>query len=257
MTTLAKDTPVNFSAEVAPLFEELDVVATDIIYWGAAVGANTSGYMRPLVAGDLFRGFCEKQADNSAGSAGDIRVKVRRRGIAQLTVTGVADRTDPGKPVYATDDAAFTLTPTAACSYIGTVAKWISSTTALVYFDAQQTSASKRTHVVTQTTAYTVVMPEDNGKLFSTKGATASCTFTLPAPATANAGCEVQFFAGADQVMIVSGTADKMIVFNDIDADAVTFSTAGEKAGAHVLAISDGAIWFVSKLCPNTMTVAS
>lgn len=257
MATLAADTPRYFSAEVDPLFEELDMVATDIIYEGSAVGDNASGYMRPLTAGDAFRGFCDRNVDNSTGSAGDKRVKVRRQGIIQLTVTGAAAITDAGKPVYATDDDTFTLTPTTDCSFIGVVSKWISSTTCFVYFQARQLTVRGRKHVITQTTAYTVVLPEDEGKIFSTKGATASCTFTLPAPALANAGCEVEFFCGADQIMIVSGTADKMITFNDLDADAVTFSTSGEKLGAHVRAVSDGAIWFITKSGAHTMTVTT
>jgi hypothetical protein len=257
MATRSSDANRVYSGEVPPLFEELPVVASDIIWEGSAVSADTSGNMQPLVAGYQFRGFCEAKADNSTGSAGDIRVKIRRAGIVQLAVTGVAAASDVGLPVYATDDDVFTLTPTAACSLVGVVSKWITSTTCLVYFNAQQLQSRQRKHVITRTTAYTVVMPEDNRKIFSTKGATASCTFTLPAPAVTNAGCQVEFFAGANQIMIVSGTADKMITFNDLDADGVTFSTAGEILGAHVMAISDGAIWFISKLGAHTMTVAT
>ena len=43
---------------------DLPVIASDIIYQGAAVGDNGSGYMRPLSSGDPFRGFAHEKADN-------------------------------------------------------------------------------------------------------------------------------------------------------------------------------------------------
>ncbi|NCS83375.1 MAG: cytoplasmic protein, partial [Cyanobacteria bacterium] len=54
MTTLAKDQSRDFQqGEI----NDTPVIATDIIYEGAAVGDNGSGYARPLVAGDPFLGF--------------------------------------------------------------------------------------------------------------------------------------------------------------------------------------------------------
>ena len=67
---------------------ELPVIANDIIYEGAAVGDNGSGYMRPLVDGDPFRGFAESKVDNTAvgAAAGDKNVRVIAQGIVQLTI---------------------------------------------------------------------------------------------------------------------------------------------------------------------------
>jgi hypothetical protein len=106
MTTLAVDTP---RAWVLGDYESYPVIANDIIYEGAAVGDNGSGYARPLVAGDPFLGFAEINVDNTGGSAGDKRVRVKREGALQVAVTSVAI-TDVGKPVYASDDATFLLT---------------------------------------------------------------------------------------------------------------------------------------------------
>lgn len=106
MTTLAVDTPRSF--ELGSI-NEVPVIAADIIYEGAAVGDNGSGYARPLVAGDPFRGFAEARADNSVGAAGDKRVRVRRYGGVVLTIASIAV-TDIGKAVYASDDNTFTLT---------------------------------------------------------------------------------------------------------------------------------------------------
>ncbi|MCB4365409.1 hypothetical protein KIH07_16825 [Hydrogenophaga taeniospiralis] len=133
MTTLAADTPRAYELGT---IEEYPVVATDIIYEGAAVGENASGYARPLVAVDPFLGFAESKADNSAGAAGAVNVRVKTRGKVQLAVAGATAITANDRPiVYALDDNSFTLTSTSATA-IGRVSRWVSSGVAIVEFDA-------------------------------------------------------------------------------------------------------------------------
>lgn len=253
---LAADTPRAYEYNADPVFGDLPVKASSTIYEGSAVGDDASGYMRALASGDPFRGFAERKADNASGAAAAINAHVRQQGFVQLTVTGAAAVTDVGKTVYATDDGTFTLTP--GGTRIGVVIRWVTSTTCLVFFQSEtiRGGALKRM-VVAKTAAYTVVPAADDKKIFTTRGATASVTFTLPAPADANAGTEIDIIAAADQTLVISGTADKIITFNDLDADGVTFSTTGEKIGAHVKAISDGTSWLVSKLGAHTATVAT
>ena len=129
MTTLATDTPRVYEGGDR---NELPVVASDIVHEGAAVGDNGSGYARPLQAGDPFRGFAEAKADNSSGSAGDRRVRVRRHGVVQLPISGLAI-TDVGKDVYASDDDTFTLTQ-GSNTRIGHVMRWVSSGVGMVAF---------------------------------------------------------------------------------------------------------------------------
>jgi len=139
MATLAVDTPRDYQlGEV----EEYPVIASDIIYEGAAVGENGSGYSRPLVAGDPFQGFAERQVDNSAGAAGAKNVRVKTRGRARLTVAGATAITANDRPaVYASDDGTFTLTYTSN-SLIGYVSKWLASTDCIVEFDALAVKAA-------------------------------------------------------------------------------------------------------------------
>lgn len=132
MTTLAADLLRDFQlGEI----EEYPVIAADIIYQGAAVGENGSGYSRPLVAGDVFQGFALENSDNSAGSAGDKRVKVRTRGLVVLPIASIAITANDRPPVYASDDNAFTLTASTN-SLIGYVSRWVSTGYAVVEFDA-------------------------------------------------------------------------------------------------------------------------
>jgi hypothetical protein len=133
MTTLAADTPRDI--ELGD-FNDLPVIASDIIYEGAAVGDNGSGYARPLTAGDPFRGFATEKADNSSGSAGDKTVHVRQKGRVKLSVGSLAI-TDVGQPVYASDDDTFTLTATSN-SFIGRVVRYVSSGVGIIEFDASR-----------------------------------------------------------------------------------------------------------------------
>ena len=80
MTTLAADKLRTYHFSGDPVTSEYPVIAADIIYRGAAVGENGSGYSRPLVALDPFQGFAEAKADNAAGAAGDKTVFVRQKG---------------------------------------------------------------------------------------------------------------------------------------------------------------------------------
>lgn len=115
--------------------EEYPVIAADIIYQGAAVGENGSGYARPLVAADPFLGFAEAKADNSAGAAGAITVNVKKSGNIVLPISGLAITANDRPAVYASDDDTFTLTATGN-TLIGYVSRWIETGLAVVEFDA-------------------------------------------------------------------------------------------------------------------------
>lgn len=135
MTTLAADKARAYEASGNPELNDLPVVATDIIYEGAAVGDNASGLARPLVAADPFLGFAMTRCDNAAGAASAKNVRVRSRGFVQLAVTGAASAADQGETVYAADDDDFTLTA-GSNTAIGKVHRWVTSTTCIVYFEA-------------------------------------------------------------------------------------------------------------------------
>lgn len=139
MTTLANDTPRDYQIGDR---EDYPVIASDIIYEGAAVGENGSGYARPLVAADPFLGFAVDKADNSVGAAGDKNVTVRTKGKVKLAVAGATAITANDRPaVYASDDNTFTLTSTSN-SLIGYVSRWISSGVCIVEFDANNVKAA-------------------------------------------------------------------------------------------------------------------
>jgi hypothetical protein len=100
---------------------------------------------------------------------------------------------------------------------------------------------------------YTVVAA-DNGLLFL---ATAAVTFTLPTKAN---GLAFRFLQTADANLVISGSAD-IIHKGNAAANTVTFSTASEKIGSHVLVeclyTAAGTLkWLVANLGGTTATVA-
>jgi len=84
MTALAKDRNTRIRGEITSL-REYKVAASTKIYKGGMVALNSAGYAVPAAntAGLRVIGICEEQADNSAGAAGAIDVKVMR-GLFEL-----------------------------------------------------------------------------------------------------------------------------------------------------------------------------
>lgn len=138
MTTLAANAQREYQMGDQ---DEYPVIASDIIYQGAAVGENDSGYARPLQAGDRFLGFAEAKADNSGGSAGDVTVVVKTRGCVKLAISAIAITANDRPAVYASDDDTFTLTASTN-SLIGYVRRWVATGYAIVEFDALAVGAA-------------------------------------------------------------------------------------------------------------------
>ena len=133
MTTLTANKPrKELYSDVA----EYPMIASDIIYEGAAVGLVTaSGHARPLTSGDAFGGFAEATVDNSIGAAAAQNVRCRKRGCVLLPVTG-ATITDVKLPVYATDDDTFTFSPVGGV-FIGIARQFDSSGYMYVEYDTE------------------------------------------------------------------------------------------------------------------------
>ncbi len=182
MATLAANSPRDYETG---LMNHIPVIASDIIYEGAAVGIVTgTGHAQPLAAGNKFGGFAVSKADNSSGSAADINVQVSRRGSISLSVSG-AVITDVGQPVYATDDNTFVFLPTGAV-FIGFVKRFVSAGVVIVDYDADVYKdpylAYGSAEEYTTVSANLTLDVQDNGKVFFVD--TDAKTITLPAVAT-------------------------------------------------------------------------
>lgn len=111
---------------------------------------------------------------------------------------------------------------------------------------------------VAKTTDYTITTADRNCR-FTNAGASGAVNFTLPA--NARLGLEYWFNVVADQNLIVTaGTADTLIVFNDIAADSIAFQTSSEKVGGAFHVFGDGSKWVVEVMLgaeTQTPTIAT
>lgn len=179
MTTLAANKPRSYELGNR---NHLPVIASDIIYEGAATGiVAASGHARPLTSVDKFGGFAVAKADNSAGAAAAIYVEVVNSGEIQLTISG-AVITDVDQPVYATDDDTFVLTPVGGV-FVGFIKRFVSSGVAVVDFDADSYVDPWHMYSVREAISANKTLDiEDNGKLFVVD--TDAVVITMPVVAT-------------------------------------------------------------------------
>ena len=117
-------------------------------------------------------------------------------------------------------------------------------------------TANKLVPTVTAKTANYTFTNTDWGGIFTNRGATGGITFTLPAVSATPVGAYVEVFVAANQDVTVASTADEMITFNDIDANAVAWTTSSEKLGAAAKFLCDGTSWLCFLMTEETQTTS-
>lgn len=240
MTTLAANKPRSYEGGKVTIEENaLPVIASDIIFEGAAVGAvAASGHGRPLVGGDHFRGFANAKADNSAGAAAAINVDLRTEGIVVLSVSG-AVITDVGLSVYASDDDSFSFSPVGG-SFIGRVHRFISSGVVAVKFDVNEMVDPWASYTVRELLSGTKTFDaEDTGKLFCVDADGDGDALTLPAIATGLDGIAIMAIgAFGTTAVTISPNASDMILGPDItgaDNKDLILTKATQRRGDFVI----------------------
>jgi hypothetical protein len=244
MSTLAAD-----SVRIQEIGErnQYPVIASDIIYEGAAVGlVDGTGHARPLNAADRFVGFANKRADNSAGAAAAILVQVVEQGKVQLSVSG-AVITDVGQPVYATDDDTFVFSPVGGV-FIGYVSRFVSAGVVVVAFNYRWADPYGGYVHELKGTTYTVDA-EDAGKWIWCD--TDNSVITLPA-VEGIAGLRIGNIAafGAAKVSVDPAAAD-MIEGPDITAadnkDIINTKATARRGDFIELGNGDANGWSITK----------
>lgn len=246
MTTLAIDTPRNYELGDR---NEFPVIASDIIYEGAAVGlVDASGHARPLTSADRFAGFAEAKADNSSGAAADINVRVIKKGAIQLSITG-AVITDVDQPVYASDDNTFTFVPTGGV-FIGFMRRYVSSGVGVVEFDA---GVLKDPHegFTAQTVSDNLTLDaQDSGKVLCVD--TDAKAITLPAVEGMSNIRVLNIGAFGTVAVTVSPNANDMIESVDVagvDNKDIVNTKATARRGDYIdLDYSDANGWVVTRI---------
>ena len=109
-----------------------------------------------------------------------------------------------------------------------------------------------RMREVVALTASATLTAFDMGKTFHTTGASGAVTVTLPDPATCSGG-DILILNVADQDLIIS-CDEKVIALNNVAADSVAVSTAGEQIGGAFWMVALPTKWFALHLTEETQT---
>ncbi|MEW5875816.1 MAG: hypothetical protein AB1752_11635 [Candidatus Zixiibacteriota bacterium] len=134
MAALTADKELTFRGEPSITHFKAGV---DVLYKGAFIMIDTNGY---AVAGAdtascKYVGVCVEQCDNSAGSAGDVEVKVETGALGRevkCAVTSV-DQADVGSILYISDDQTLTDKGTASNDVAaGVMVEYVSASVAWV-----------------------------------------------------------------------------------------------------------------------------
>jgi hypothetical protein len=108
------------------------VAAATHIYKGMIVGVErATGFVRPLVAGDLFAGIAYEEMDNSAGAAGAMAARLYTQGDFVLTVNS-ATAAWTGAAVYASNDDVTSVLNALGGSYCGILMGMVGSGVGIV-----------------------------------------------------------------------------------------------------------------------------
>ena len=245
MTTLAADTYRDI--EVGER-NEFPVIAADIIYEGAAGGlVIASGHVRPLTSVDKFVGFCEKQADNSAGAAAAINARFIKAGAVKLSVTG-AVITDVGQPVYAQDDNAFSFLKTSGV-FIGFMRRYVSAGVAIVEFNAGVLMDPHDGLLAETLSANKTLDALDTGKVFFVD----TDAFVITLPAVAKMGFRIVNGAayGVAIITIAPNAADSIQIPDqacDDDKDLVNTKATANRGDMVDLEYGDANGWTVTRM---------
>jgi hypothetical protein len=205
---LSADRDVQFY--VSQELVELPVKDNVKIYKGALVGRDRStGYARPLVAGDDFLGVAYRPADNTVAghAAGGITVRLHQMVDVVHTLAGVTV-SDIGKDVYAGADDTLTLTPTGN-SRVGRIVAVEASNTARVRCQpATALSGALENGGVASLADAAATLTLDHMNRTLLIGNTAARTLTLPPAATVRAGGWFRLIKSTSNAFAVTLDAD-------------------------------------------------
>lgn len=232
----------NLDFFTSPALVDVPVADNVVIYKGALVGRQRStGYARPLIAGDEFLGVAYQRADNTltGHTAGGINVRVHHNIDVVHALTGVVTG-DIGKDVYASDDATLTLSPTGN-SRIGRIVAIEATNLARVRCQPLSSLSGVVENAPTVALAdasVTLTLDQINRVLLIAN--TAARTLTLPAAATVRAGGWIRVVktSSAAAAVTLDGNASETI-----DGAATLATLDAQYDCAHLLCT--GSEWIV------------
>ncbi len=210
---LAADKALEYTDGVELAFP---VINADVIYGGSLVAVNAAGHALPGsdTAGLIFEGVALERADNSLGNAGDISVRLRRRGLVKVTMGTAISQANVGDNVFLVDDETVDLAAnTTHDIFCGIIAGYIDSTHAWIDIEPAIRQADVATHIQDATAAHaaSAISVADAGLFTAATDAEAALAeiyqhlksakgiINIPMPVITDAGVALAAFVSADE----------------------------------------------------------
>ncbi|MCP4590798.1 MAG: hypothetical protein GY842_08635 [bacterium] len=210
------------------------VAAGAHVYKGAFVTLDSSGYAQPLASGGRFVGTTYEEIDNSAGSSGDLRVRVFTLGDFGHDLSGAVPA-DVGRPVYASADDTLSFTP-GGNVFVGYVMDVVATGEIVLRLD---TTAPAGVTALAHHSADFAVTAAQSGMVHTNLGAGGVITATLPA--SPPAGTEFKFVCMVDQALrMAPGTAGGIYIKGAKQADNKYVAIADIGDFVHLVADGNG-----------------
>jgi len=215
MTALAADKKVESRAGVEI---SIPVINADIIYAGANVCVNASGYALPGsdTAGLIFEGVSREYVDNSLGDAGALNVLLLRRGLIKMEFQTAISIANVGDNVFLVDDQLVDLTANVTHKiFCGVIAEYIDTTHAWVDIEPAIRQADVATHIADSSGAHaaSAISITDAGTFTDQTEAeaalqeiyqallTAKGIIPIPMPVITDAGAALAAFSNGDSTV--------------------------------------------------------
>jgi nitric oxide reductase large subunit len=114
---------------------------------------------------------------------------------------------------------------------------------------------SQRPVIEAKTASYQLTA-QDEGKLFTNRGAAGAVVFTLPVTTNLPSGWKARFYSMVAQDFTVSASVAGTIVgYNDLTCDAYVFSTSGDEIGNGAEFVWDGTSWLAFLMVEGAVVV--
>jgi len=109
-------------------------MAAQLIYKGSMCMLGATGFATKATAtaSSQFAGIATETVDNSAGAAGDKKIRLWRNGRHLLTFSDTLTQADNGSKVYATDTQVATVTTATNKQVVGVITEFVTASTAWV-----------------------------------------------------------------------------------------------------------------------------
>lgn len=215
----------------------LKVAASTTIYKGGLIMVLVgTGFAIPAAdtaLGKIF-GIALETVDNSAGSDGDLRVKVMKTGVWRLVLTGVTDA-DVGQYVFASDDQTVVKSGQSNDVAAGLVVGVYATNTAWVDIEDRRKEPDQQAHIADPAACAGMTGSDPTACVSMTLSAYTAPTDLTEPPTKGEVEAELALIdAALDEAIVDVGALKTAIDANNVEIDALVVDVTALKVAIDI-----------------------